>query len=510
MPRFAAIDIGSNAMRLRVVEVSHPDEINSFREVESRRAAVRLGMDAFSKRELSPDAIRAACVALRDFRKVMEDTGVVAYRATATSAVRETRNADLLVERARREADILLEVIEGVEEARILQVAVSRKMPVHDSVAWLIDVGGGSTELTRLVAGNATYSVSLPLGTVRLLGTFLGGTSAIDAHHHTLLLEAIDRTLSEVPAREWAVAKDAAIATGGNVDTLAALIPSAQKVLGSRAIDVGALRSLIPKLCQMTTEERRTTFGLRPDRADTLVPACCIFLRIAERLGLNSIAAPGVGLKEGLLLELVERHFHLWDDDAQDQVSIDACIALGRRFGFDEEHARAVEALALQFFDDTARLHDLGPRDRLLLRASAWLHDVGDRIRYEGHHKHSQYIIEHSDVMGLSRGERSVVAQVARYHRKGDPNGEHPGLKELSREDRSRVRKLTALLRVADALDKEHLGRVGSMRALAHDTRRIVELRLTGTADRTLEEWALIEKSKLFEETFGYKIVVAK
>ena len=509
MPRFAAIDIGSNAMRLRVVEASHPNDAQSFREVESRRAAVRLGADAFSTRELSPEALRAACVALRDFRKVMEDTGVVAYRATATSAVRETRNADVLVERARREADIHLEVIEGVEEARILQLAVTRKLALEDHTVWLVDVGGGSTEMTRLEQTLSCFSTSLPLGTVRLLGTFLSGVSVIDAHHHTLLIEAIDRTLSEIPVREWLAEKHAIVATGGNVETLAGLIPSAQKVLGSKAIDVAALRALVPKLCAMSTEERRTSFHLRPDRADTLVPAACIFLRIAERLGLNSLAAPGVGLKEGLLIELVERHFHLWDENAQDQVTLDACKALGRRFGFDEDHARAVEGLAAQLFDDTSLLHTLTPRDKLLLRASAWLHDVGDRIRYEGHHKHSQYIVEHSDVMGLSKLERMMVSLVARYHRKGDPKEDHPGFRDLGRDDRARVTKITALLRVADALDKEHLGRVSALRAQVHDTRGTVVLRLSGAGDRALEEWSLQEKCKLFEATFGFRLSLA-
>ncbi len=509
MPRFAAIDIGSNAMRLRVVEASHPTDANAFAEVESRRAAVRLGADAFTTRELSPDALRAACVALREFRKVIEDTGVVAYRATATSAVRETRNAEVLVERARREADIHLEVIEGVEEARILQLAVSRKLALAGRTVWLADVGGGSTEMTRLESGTARFSTSLPLGTVRLLGMFLAGTSDIDAHHQTLLVEAIDRTLSEIPSREWAAEKHALIATGGNVETLASLIPSAQKVLGTKAIDVAALRGLLPKLCAMSTDDRRVSFNLRPDRADTLVPAATIFLRVAERLGVTQIAAPGVGLKEGLLIELVERHFQLWDENAQDQLTLDACLALGRRFGFDEEHARSVDNLCAQLFDDLAPLHEMSAREKLLLRASAWLHDVGDRIRYEGHHKHSQYIVEHSDIMGLSRLERTMVSLVARYHRKGEPKDENPGFKDLSREHRLIVRKITAILRIADALDKEHLGRVNGVRAQVHEPRKQVSLRLSGKGDRALEEWALTDKAKLFETLFDYRVTLA-
>ncbi|HEY6460250.1 MAG TPA: Ppx/GppA family phosphatase, partial [Polyangiaceae bacterium] len=346
MPRFAAIDVGSNALRLRIVEASAPslgskDQLpllleregaEPWRDVATLRAPVRLGAEVFLSGRLAPASIGQACDALREFRGEIDKAKVSAYRAIATSAVREAKNGATLVERARREAGIELETIEGIEEARLIQLAVTRRVPIGEQRALLVDVGGGSTELTLLERGQTVFTMSLPLGTVRMLEAYLKGVKTVDRRRERLLEEAIDRALGEALPQVGKV--DVLVGTGGNVDTLFDLCPAK-----GRAIDVAAAKGLFKKLCGMSNGERRDAYQLRPDRADTILPATCIFLRLAKKLEMTNILAPGVGLAAGILEEIIDKYFHVWDAAGEAERVVDACVRLGRHYHFDEGHA---------------------------------------------------------------------------------------------------------------------------------------------------------------------------
>jgi exopolyphosphatase/guanosine-5'-triphosphate,3'-diphosphate pyrophosphatase len=522
MPRFAALDLGSNALRLRIVEADAPpldreqlsllDESSSaFREVTSLRAPVRLGSEVFVTGRLASASIGQACTALREFRQAMDVAKVDAYRATATSAVREASNGATLVERARREAGIELEVIEGIEEARLIQLAVARRLGLGDRRALLVDVGGGSTELTYLDRGRNAFSMSLPVGTVRLLETYLRGAKTVDRTRQKLLFEGVDRALAEAVPQLRKIPFEVVVGTGGSVDTLSELCPVKGGHAGyPRAVDMGAARTLLNKLFAMTVEQRRDTYGLRPDRADTIVTASSIFVRVAELFKATAIVAPGVGLKEGILEELVDKHFNRWDKESETRTVVDACNRLGHRYGFDQAHGELVSSFAMSLFDDMMLVHGLGERDRLLLRAAAVLHDIGDYVRYDGHHKHSYYLIQHSDIMGLTPQERGLVANIARYHRKSPPDASHPNFRDLDKDARAKVRSLAAILRIADALDREHLGKVKSVTADIDAGKRRLTLHVTGgEEDRELEEWTVRAKSELLRDVFDLEVTIA-
>jgi exopolyphosphatase/guanosine-5'-triphosphate,3'-diphosphate pyrophosphatase len=526
MPRFGALDLGSNALRLRVVEAMAPnaegrsqlallpgEPTSTWRDVVSLRAPVRLGSEVFTTGKLAPTSIGQACAALREFRLAMDTAKVDAYRATATSAVREAQNGATLVERARREAGIELEIIEGVEEARLIQLAVVRQLSLHDKRALLIDLGGGSTELTFLDRGQSVFSMSLPLGTVRLLETVLKGAKNLSKEHARLLGEMVDRAFVEVKPHLAKAQFDVFVGTGGNIDTLAELCPvkpeKGEKGHARSAVDMTALKPLFAKLSAMTPGERKDHYGLRPDRADTIVPAASILLRVAELCKATSVLAPGVGLKDGILEELVDKHFHVWDTEREERSVIDACMRLGHRYHFDEAHGRLVAKLAGLLFDDLQSVHRFGDRERLLLRAAAILHDIGDFVRYDGHHKHSYYLIQHSDIMGLSPDERAIVANTARYHRKSPPDPSHPNFRELDKDGRGKVRALSAILRIADALDREHLGKVDSVRGVIDRTKGRLLLFVTGEPERELEEWTVGAKSELLRDVFDLDAVIA-
>jgi len=251
------------------------------------------------------------------------------------------------------------------------------------------------------------------------------------------------------------------------------------------------------------------TWGLRLDRADTIVPATSIFLRAAETFKATAIVAPGVGLKEGILEELVDKHFDRWDKESETRTVVDACVRLGRRYGFDQAHGELVASFAISLFDDMTEAHRLGERERLILRAAAVLHDIGDYVRYDGHHKHSFYLIAHSDIMGLTPDERGLVANIARYHRKSPPDPSHPNFRDLDKDARAKVRSLAAVLRIADALDREHLGKIKSVRAEMEIGRRRLTLHLVGDEDRELEEWTVRAKSEMLRDVFALDVVIA-
>ena len=519
MPRFAAIDVGSNAMRLRIVEASAPshgpkaqlallpdrDAVGPWRDLVTLRAPVRLGAEVFLSGRLAPASIGQACETLRSFKAEMDRTEVDAYRAVATSAVREAKNGATLVERARREAGIALEAIEGIEEARLIQLAVTRRLALDDKRALLVDVGGGSTELTLVHKGETDFTMSLPLGTVRMLEAYLKGAKIVDRARERLLEEAIDRALNEAVPQLGSV--DVVVGTGGNIETLFELCPAKGT---QRAIDLPAARSLFKKMCAMSNTERREQFQLRPDRADTIVPATAIFLRLAKRFELGAILAPGVGLAAGILEEIVDKFFHVWDAGIEAERILETCLRLGRRFHFDEAHARHVTRFAMQLFDDLLSVHAFGERDRLLLRTAAMLHDIGDYVHYSGHHKHSQYLIQHADIMGITPEERAIVANIARYHRKGPPDPSHPGYRDLSKEARGKVRGLAAILRIADALDREHRQKIESVRAAVDRGAGRVTLFLRGTDDRELEEWTVGAKASLWRDEYDLDVTIAK
>jgi exopolyphosphatase/guanosine-5'-triphosphate,3'-diphosphate pyrophosphatase len=520
MPRFAAVDVGSNALRLRVIEASAPSHrpkaqlallpdgpasSGPWRDLATLRAPVRLGAEVFLSGRLAPASIGQACDVLREFKAEMDKAKVDAYRAIATSAVREAKNGATLVERARREAGIELEAIEGIEEARLIQLAVTRRISIEDKRALLVDVGGGSTELTLLDHAETAFTMSLPLGTVRMLEAYLKGTKVIDRGRERLLEEAIDRALGEALPRLGNV--ELLVGTGGNVETLFDLCPAKGT---QRAIDVAAARALFKKMCAMSNGERRDTWQLRPDRADTIVPATAIFLRIAGALKRTTIIAQGVGLAAGILEELVDKFFHVWDAAGEAEHILEACMRIGRHYHFDEAHARCVSRFATQLFDDLLAVHAFDDRDRLLLRAAAILHDIGDYVHYSGHHKHSYYLIQHADIMGLTPEERAIVANIARYHRKGPPDPTHPNFRELSKEARGKVRGLAAILRIADALDREHKQKIETVRAAIDRGAGRVTLFLSGGKDRELEEWTVGAKASLWRDEYDLDVVIAK
>lgn len=502
--RVAAIDVGSNAIRYVVTEVPAS---GAHTEIESQRMAVRLGTDVFTRsRTFRPETMEAAVAALLRIRRRLDDLGISHYRAVATSAVREARNGGELVDRIRRESGIHLETISGSEEARLVWIAVTDRVDFGDDRWLMMDLGGGSLEISVADRSGILWSESHTLGSVRLLQTFQEEGRSPSGAAYQELLERYTHVL-KVPraVSEWK--PTGAIATGGNIEALADLAGASKDERGVSRLAREALHGLISKLGALTTEERISELGLREDRADVILPASVVYERVAKLAGAEEIVVPRIGVKEGLVLDLVDE---LTNEAAhsgrREHVIRSAAIALGRRMQFDEAHGEQVARLALDLFDQLRELHGLGPRERNVLMASALLHDIGQFVSYRRHHKHSMYLISNADLPGISPEDVQLVAVLARYHRRSPPKTGHAEFRALGTKDRDAIRKLAALLRVADALDREHVNRVASLTSRLEDDALVLELETRGSL--TLEEWAIRSKGELFASVFGRPVTV--
>lgn len=490
-------------MRLLVVQATDPQRVSTFR---SMRVPVRLGHSVFQTGRLDPESIEKGVQAMRQFADAMEQAGVEGYRAVVTASARGAKNASELLDRVRDEAGITLSAVDGVEEARLVTLAVRTKMRL-DGRALLMDLGGGSLELTEVDRGQTKHTVSLPIGTVRLLEAFLSDDGTpVTVKQDRLVMEYLDRMLE--PQRKWLKRRAWTVVagTGGNLEASADLCPVADPALGLPTIDVTAAREALVNLASMSPKKRGKEFGLKPDRADVIVPALYVITHVAKLAGATQIVAPNVGLKDGIVAELVAKHYRVWDYSRERDKLLASALQLGRRYHFDERHAMRVTAIALELFDGLKSLHGLGRKDREVLRLAALLHDVGDFVNPSGHHKHSQYIIENSEVMGLPPDERRTIALVARYHRKAHPSERHAAYRGLSEELQASVRKLAAILRVADAFDRGHRSKVEKV-AVTH-RKGVVHLRVHAEEDTSIEVWTAERKSDLMSEVFGVEVRV--
>lgn len=500
--RLAAVDVGSNAIRFLAAEFR---ALGEYEVLEEERVAVRLGHDVFLTGRLAPDAVDAAVQAISRFRGRMEALGISHYRAVATSATREARNGAELVARVRREAGIELEMITGQEEARLVYLTVANRIPLGDDRWITVDVGGGSVEVSLVDSSGILWSESHVMGSVRLLEEL--SSAGDDPGRFQRLLREYAATL-QIPiiAQHWK--PRGTIATGGNAEALARLAGFEATRGKVAAVPLGTLRGVVELLSKMSYKQRVEQLGLREDRADVILPAGMIYERVATVARADELLVPSVGLKDGILIDLAEDlASHEAHEDRKDRQAVAGSLALGRRYLFDEAHALQVSRLAASLFDQLGKVHKMGAAERRMLLAAAVLHDIGAFVGYKKHHKHSLYLIANSEVPELTQRETDIVANLARYHRKGVPAEHHEAFTALPPDDREVVVKLASILRIADALDREHLQAVRGVTAKVTRGGRL-KLELDADGDLLLERWALRRKGDLFASTFGLEVVV--
>jgi exopolyphosphatase/guanosine-5'-triphosphate,3'-diphosphate pyrophosphatase len=516
--RLGAIDAGSNAIRVVIADLAASELVR----IEAERIPVRLGHNAFTRSELEPATIDQAVAAFVHFRERFDHYGVGIYRAVATSAVRNASNRDVLLHRLYHEAGIELEVIEGEEEARLVRKATLQAFglmfPGQPAPRTILDLGGGSLEI-NLRAGAAWRGHSLPVGTVRLLETFgldgaIGEAEAAMVRRYTAtLVQPIARAAGAGPAPNAPApavgANRLAAVTGGNAEALAKIFTRSDDPRGEPAFELAELEKGLPGLVGATVDERIARFGVKRDRAEVLGIAALVFATVARQLGLSRLVAPGVGVREGVLIELAEtaREEQAKAEGAHDKALLTAARSFANRVDHDTTHGEHVRLLSRALFHQLRDVHGVPDDKGVLLEVAALLHDVGEVVNQRGHHKHSEYMIRWGRIPGLDDTGREIVALLARCHRK-DPARVRQIVNDspLPKELRAQVRRLTALLRVADGLDSGHRSRIEQVVATRMGDAIVLDLVVRDGPSR--DDAQLVRKADLFREELGLDLRV--
>jgi exopolyphosphatase/guanosine-5'-triphosphate,3'-diphosphate pyrophosphatase len=504
----AAIDIGTNSIHLVVARFG---EGTNFEVIAREKEMVRLGSSSGDMKELDPDAIDRGIAALERFRKIAEISDAKIY-AVATSAVREAENAGVFLDRARREAGIDIQIISGVEEARLIHLGVLQAVPVFDRRLVLVDIGGGSTEVLVGERGEALTAFSLKLGAIRLTRRFfrtdLLHPGAVDACRRY-----VRAMLARVRREVAACGFDVAVGSSGTIETIAGMVHAGRgeaeppRTFNNFAFTRREVRDVVRSLVDAATvDERRRLPGVDPSRADILLAGALILEQTMKELDIGEMVMSDYALREGVLLDALARErgaalHHLQDLRRR------SVVHLMELTDEDPAHSRRVAALALELFDALGPWHRQSEHARELLEAAALLANVGLFVSHSAHHKHSYYVIRNSDQLtGFTDHEIELIAVVARYHRKSAPKAKHPEFARLEPGDQQLVRTLAGLLRVAIALDRTHAGLVESVRVREADADLVVEVIGAPGADLALELFTAVERRGLLEEVLERNI----
>ena len=500
--RLGAIDAGSNAIRVVIAELGPTELVR----IEAERVPIRLGHGAFTRGELDSRTIDQAVAAFIHFRERFDANGVTIYRAVGTSAVRAASNRDVLLHSLYHEAGLELEVIEGEEEARLVRkatlTAVGNSLPPGTPLRAILDLGGGSLEV-NLRSGSAWRAYSLPVGTVRLLETF--GLDGAIGDAEAGMVRRYTATLMQTTARS--LGNGIAAATGGNAEAVARIVGDGHPTAPS--FELAALEKALPAIVGATVEERMERYSVKRDRAEVLGIAALVFATAARQLGISKLIAPGVGIREAVLLELAEtaREEQARAEGAHGKALLTAARAFANRVDHDTTHGEHVRQLSRAMFHQLRDVHGV-PDDRgVLLEVAALLHDVGEVVNPRGHHKHSEYMIRWGRIPGLDGTQREMVALLARCHRKPIADvrriiGDAP----LPKERRGQLRRLTSLLRLADSLDSEHRQRVDNV--VVSRVGNGIVFDLVTRDGPTRDDAQMVRKADLFQEEFGVSVQV--
>jgi exopolyphosphatase/guanosine-5'-triphosphate,3'-diphosphate pyrophosphatase len=511
--RIAAIDVGSNSIRLVVAEVLPS---GGYRVLDEERENTRLAAAMTKTGRLDPQAADATIRVLGNFLSIARGYSAGQIRAIGTSALRDAEDGPEFCDRARSELKLPIEVISADEEARLAFLSVARAFDISGREVAVADIGGGSTEIVLASSGLIDQIYDTKLGAVRVAEECEVTGSASESQV-AKLRDFIDRALKKEIGKP-PFAPDMLFGTGGTFTALGSMIMARQGQAGQPLwglrVTRAAIRHLVADLAQMTIDRRRKVAGLNPNRADIIVAGLAVIERVMRHLHVNVVQVHTRGVRDGLLLTMIgSRHTPCAVSYGTTQrvpgvpateERRAAVEEFAKNCGVDLQHARQVLRIAGSLWEQLAGPLELRLEDRELIESAALVANVGYLISFEGHHKHSYHLILNSELPGFERRQLQLLASVARYHRGSGPKRKHSEYSELSPDDRHRVAALAAILRLALALDRTHQQNVGDVRVRVDD--RSVQITIDSQGDTDVDLWAAERKVELFEKVFGRKV----
>ncbi|HZZ44242.1 MAG TPA: Ppx/GppA phosphatase family protein [Tepidisphaeraceae bacterium] len=504
--RLAAIDIGSNSIHMIVAQINADGTMTNLWRVKE---AVGLGRLSFPSHRLSREAMDQAMGALTRILQAARQRRVEKILAVATSAVREAHNGGDFIERVRRKLRLDVRVVSAREEARLIYVAVRHAAPLGSDPEFIIDVGGGSVEL---IVGNDRQTLLLEsrkLGAARMTAQHVK-TDPISDEEKASLLKHYDHDLTSICEQIIALKPVGAIGTSGTLENLAEMCSPTPPASANAAdapliIERARFQEMVAELVKAKPKDRAKMPGLDPQRQDQIVAGALLVNEFFERLKLRKIRICRSALREGIVLDYIQRHMpeiairREVPDPRRRSV-----LGLARRCEWNRVHSEHVTRLTLELFDDLKSLHGLGAGERELIEYGAMLHDIGWHIGHKSHHKHSMYLILHGGLKGFTPEEIQIVANIARYHRKSPPKSKHPDYQVLSPRAKQIVDIGAGILRIADGMDRSHGAVIQEVRCTISDDEIVCTL--SAKSDAALELWAAKRKDDLFTKAFGRDI----
>jgi exopolyphosphatase / guanosine-5'-triphosphate,3'-diphosphate pyrophosphatase len=503
----AVVDIGSTAIRIVIAEI---DSEGDWKRLDRAAKPVPLGRDVFMSGHLSRETMLQAIKVLSGFLEMLSGwhIGPRDVRVIATSAIREAKNRDTFVDRVYIRTGLRINIIEGVEENHLTYLAVQHAVddmpgPFTRSSSLIIEVGGGTTEVMLLDRGNMVAAHSFRIGTVRIEQQVRPRWES-NKQMEDYLRENLRGTL-EILNTELRLSRiHYFVAVGGDA-RLAAANAGKKEAEHYWLIEKSGFCAFLTEMQGLSIDEIVTRLRVTYNEAEGLVPALVIYKLFLEATGAEKLIVPDVSIREGMLVSFALGTTRDVKAELYRQV-ITSAKSLGRKYHYDEKHAVQVSKLALSFFDQFQNDHGLEHHARLLMEVAAILHDIGNFVRSSGHHKHGQYLVANSEIFGLSREDIRIISNVIRYHRKSMPLASHTSFVSLRQEQRLIVLKLASMLRVADGLDRSHQQRVESFRLEVEEGDLLVDC--THQGDISVERYGMVLKAQMFEEVFGYHVVI--
>ena len=505
--RLAAIDIGSNSVRLLVAEALRG---GTYRILDEEREPTRLGRSVSEKGQLDDESMERTITALRTFKQIAAGYQATSLRTIATCAVREARNGPEFCRRVREQVGLEVEVISGDREARLAFSSVQNAFDLSGKNVIVADIGGGSTEVV-FATGDLIESIfSTPLGAVRLTEQFaLGEGAVVETFQRDIarMEEEIALCLKKRTTRPL-FAPHFLVGCGGTFTTLAELMMAAKKegdvpVAGYK-VSHAEVRHLLDRLLKMPLRSRRSMAGMTPDRADIILAGLSIIDALMKRFRVNTLMIHTRGVRDGLVREMIDEALGTTVDDPAHR---DAAIErLAAACSGELEHGRTVSLLAGRIYQQLAAPFELASGDKLLLECAARLQDVGYVINYDQHHKHSYHLIRNSRLPGIRAHDLELIANVARYHRGAHPKRKHENLARLSLEDQSRVQRMAAILRLAGGLDRSRSQQVRDVLVRSEHDRVFIDV--VADQEPLVDIWGAERRTDLFEKVFDLPVTI--
>lgn len=508
----AAIDIGTNSFHLVIAKI---DSKKRFTVITRAKEVVRLGSSSNDMKYISPESMERGVETLKRFKMICDSYNADII-AVGTSATREALNKQDFLNRVFEETGIEINIVSGYEEARLIYLGVLQSLDIYDKKVLLVDIGGGSTEFLIGHKGEVKIATSVKLGAVRLTHKF-SLDEKIDKSNlkeaRQFVRGAINQTVRMIGNEKY----DLAVGSSGTINNIGAIISAEEKPLETSEINLNgfiirkkALNNAISRIYKAETiSERLEIPGLDPKRADIITAGAVILEQIFDELNLESMTLSTYALREGIIMNYIRQRSGEFDLGHLKDVRYNSVIHLGELTNYDKTHSEQVMKLANKIFDFIKLKFEFSDTDREYLEAACLLHDIGYHISHTDHHKHSYYLIRNAEMLGFNDKEIEIIANVARYHRKSHPKIKHENFNKLDEQSKILVRKLSGILRIADALDRSHKSIVNDIEININEKTFEIILK-SCSADPSLEIWGANIRKGLFEESFGYDVNIRK